>query len=48
LFGVVCAVFVKEMDHKLTNHIAVDLEKVKQMKAGLTDKELEAVKGEGQ
>ena len=45
LFGVLCALFVKEMDHKLTDHIAVDLEKFKKTLkgGGVSAKEEEAV-----
>ena len=48
LFGVLCAFFVKEMDHKLTDHIAVDLEKFKKtLKGGrVSAKEEEAVAAE--
>jgi hypothetical protein len=48
LFGVICALFVKEMDYKLTDHIAVDLEKFKKkMKGGgISAKEEEAVRAE--
>jgi hypothetical protein len=48
LFGVICALFVKEMDSKLTDHIQVDLEKVKQLRrrGATSEKELEAQRSE--
>jgi len=48
LFGVICALFVSEMDYKLTDHIAVDLEKFKRSLkgSGISAKEEEAVRAE--
>jgi hypothetical protein len=44
LVGVLCALFVKEMDFKLTNHIAVDLVKAKQRLLGHSNKDAEAAR----
>jgi hypothetical protein len=48
LFGLLCAVCVREMDFLLTDHIEVDLTKVKKMNQGVSDKELEAVRTEAE
>jgi translation elongation factor EF-1beta len=48
LFGLICAVCVREMDYLLTDHIQVDLTKVKKMNQGVTEKELEAARTEGE